>query len=417
MSQFETTVIHAMGPQGAEMETGGAARASSHRQGGLETEQRRAVWWQQFERRVKTVTRSLPNIPAKITPGKGLGYFKVDYILALVMAVITAMAINKHKIEDALNAIPPSKGSGRDGFTKVLHECKGTQVIRRTVPRIDAALVEAAKAMMGVIKGSLDDGPRQDLAQYLLQSNYISLPERYFAAWVVSNGGWVPLGDIETLLFDRDQLTSLKKSAWVKFGGRETINGKEVLHMTLLSTDGLDADRVSALAKKLNEADAKEREVDSRGYVIVNKMKKTVLMTEEDLTTHASNVMNLMCAGTLALTKVNTVIPRARSVDRDLISADPEEARRVMYFRVPILKSGSDSVDVAYEFGYPEHNRPGQKIKVRRDRPVFSAKEREELEDFDETDDEPRDYKKYLTTVMHDVASIAQQMVARMNAV
>jgi len=403
--KFETTVIHTIGQPGGSMPTGGAARAGSQRSGGVTVEQARAVYWQQFRRRLDKATSVRPKDLDKMK------MFKVDYIMALAMAIIAAGTIKADDIEDALSAIPPS-GRGRgDGFTKTLHRCEGTRVIKKTVPQDNQDLVAAVTALMAAIDASIpDDGgnsrDRRDLAQYLLQSNFISLPERYFAAWFLSGGGWVPLADIETFLFDLDQLTSLKKNAWVKFGGRETVGGQEIMHVTLVMPNTPENTPDETLVKALAECDVKEREVDPKGYVIVNKMKKTVLMTDEKMTEKFKNVMNLMCAGTVALTKVRTVM---RCPERALIKG----ADSIMYLKVPILKSGASSITVEYEFGNSERNRPNQKIRVNRERPVVSAAQKEEWDDADEP---VKDYRKYHETVMHDIASIVQQMVARMNA-
>lgn len=402
-TMFDTTVIHTMAQPAGSMVTGGSARTGSQRRGGITVEQSREVFWRQFSRRLKRAYGSQPNNLGR------LKMFKIEYIMALVTAIVSAAALDEQNIDDAFNAIPPTASSQGGEFTKTLHKCEGTRVIRKTVPQDNKDLTDAMAAIMGVIDAAItgktkvaDD--RRKLVQFMLQSNYISDPERYFASFLISNGGWVSLRDVETYLFDLDQLTSLQKGSWVKFGGREVVGGQEIMHVTLVN-----GKPTPALMKTLAECDAKEREVDPNGYVIVNQIKKPALMTDQAMSAAAANTLNIMCAGTVALTKVKTVM---RCTQRSLLGE--EDAKRVLYFKVPILKSGANSVTVEYEFAKGELNRPNQKIQVQRERPVVSASEQEEWLD---NDADAKDYRKFYETVIHDVASIAQQMVARMNAV
>lgn len=401
-TKFDTTVIHTMAQPAGSMVTGGSARAGSQRRGGITVEQSREVFWRQFSRRLAKAKAVRPD------GLDNLSMFKVEYILALAVAILSAGVLEEKNIEAAFDAIPPT-ASGKGGrFTKTLHKCEGTRVIKKTVPQDNDDLLAAMDAIMKVleasIKGDKTSAERRELAQFMLQSNYISDPERYFAAFFMSNGGWVSLKDVETYLFDLDQLTSLKDGSWIKFGGREVVGGQEVLHVTLVQ-----GKPGAALMKALAECDAKEREVDPKGYVIVNQIKKPTLMSDEAMTKAAANTINMMCAGTVALTKVKTVM---RCTQRSLLGDD---AARILYLRVPILKSGASSVTVEYEFADAKLNRPNQKIRVQRQRPVVSAAEQDAWKDEDEKAP-AKDYRKFYEMVMHDVASIVQQMVARMNA-
>jgi len=402
-TKFDTTVIHTMAQPAGSMVTGGSARTGSQRRGGITVEQSREVFWRQFSRRLKLAQKSHPQNYGRMK------MFKVEYIMALATAIVSAGALEEKNIDDAFNAIPPASSSRGGEFTKTLHKCEGTRVIRKTVPQDNKDLSDAMDGIMKVIDDSIKGSSkvaedRRKLAQFMLQSNYISDPERYFAAFLMSNGGWVSLQDVETYLFDLDQLTSLQKGSWVKFGGREAVGGQEIMHVTLVNGKPSDD-----LIKTLAECDAKEREVDPNGYVIVNQIKKPALMTDQAMTAAAANTINIMSAGTVALTKVKTVM---RCTQRSLLGE--KDATRILYFKVPILKSGTNSITVEYEFAKSELNRPNQKIQVRRERPVVSALEQDEWVDDDA---DAKDYRKFYETVIHDVASIAQQMVARMNAV